>query len=305
MFSPGLRIYGLGGHRTLFTRTVYTTPTRQLGVVYQNTTGRPLIVLGGEESMSGTMIAYCDASNPPTATVVNEGVGFGNQWFPFCFIVPPNYYYEVVNPTGILQSWNEFQINGGSVGFSGELSGSRSVGSTYQNTSGKAMLVVVDLADSVPNELVSCICDSSPAPATTVSDYMVEAGGGSARDIVVMMVPHNYYYKITGASASVLHWNEYSLPFNAIQSAELAGAGRAFDVVYTNGSKNLWFIASGRTSSLGQISSAVSAGQNQIMISTWANDDVAAWGIAQPVELYYETAGFSSTLSHWFEYQLG
>jgi len=131
MFSPGLRIYGLGGHRTLFTRTVYTTPTRQLGVVYQNTTGRPLIVLGGEESMSGTMIAYCDAS------------------------------------------------------------------------------------------------------------------------------------------------------------------------------KNLWFIASGRTSSLGQISSAVSAGQNQIMISTWANDDVAAWGIAQPVELYYETAGFSSTLSHWFEYQLG
>jgi len=306
MFTPSLRIYGLSGHRALFTKTIYTlTGFRNLGIVYQNTTGRPLIVTGGEESGAGSLTVYCDSSPSPT-TIVNEGYGFGNQWFPFFFLVPPNYYYEVTNVGGTSMAWVEFTINDDPVIFSGELSGSRSIGTTYQNTSGKAKIAVVDIADSNPNELVSCVCDSSPAPTTTVSDYMVEAGGGNPpRNIAVLMIPNGYYYKITGASASVLHWNEYTMPFNATQSSDLAGASRLYDTLYTNGVNNMFIVASGRTSQTGQVSAANAAGFSNTLISTWPNDDAALWAIAQPGDSYNQTAGgSSSTLAHWFEYQL-
>jgi hypothetical protein len=301
-------------HHKWFSENVYVQGGTIVGVgrllntVYRNTFLKPLIVIGGCETSSGSMTILSDSSPTPTTTIL-QGHGFGNQWFPFTIIVPPGNYYEIVGTSGCsLQFEVEFTINGSPVGFSGELSGSRAVGGVYQNTTSKAKLIVANIGAS-SNTTISLICDSSPSPTTIVGDSVM-SNGSAYQFPMVMMVPQGYYYQITGA-ASVSNWNEYTLPFGATQSLDLGPAGantRTLSTLYTNGAKDMWITASGQTSNLGQ--TTVSAAGNpspiaQTSWSTWPFADAMSWAIAQPNDIYVQTVGSPQTLTHWFEYVLG
>ncbi len=289
-----------------FTKFVGTIPTtRALNTVYQNTSTQPLIVIGGCETSSGSMIVKCDASSSPS-TVILEGHGFGNQWFPFTIIVPPGYYYEIAGTLGCsLQAEVEYLINNGAVGFSGELHSSRALGAVYQNTTSKAMLVVANIGSASGGD-VAMYCDASSTPTTVISDsYM--SNGSAYQFPMVMMVPAGYYYKITGPGA-VSNWNEYALPFNAVQSLDLVGS-RTLGQTYTNGANDLWITASGWTTNFGQTSASVAGNPSGITETLWSswpgsNFDTVTWALVQQNDYYAQAVGSPQTLTHWFEYTL-
>ncbi len=289
-----------------FTKFVGSIPsTRAINTVYQNTSTQSLIVMGGCETGNGSMTIKCD-SNPAPSTVVLQGLGFGNQWFPFTIIVPPGYYYEIAGTgTCSMQAEVEFLINNGNVGFSGELHASRALGGIYQNTTSKAMLVVANIG-SVSGGDVAMYCDATSTPTTIIGDsYM--SNGSPYQFPMVMLVPSGYYYKITGPGA-VSNWNEYALPFNAVQSADLVGT-RTLSTNYTNGANDLWITASGWTTNFGQTSASAAGNPSQVTETLWSswpgsNFDTVTWGLAQPHDGYSQEVGSPQTLTHWFEYVL-
>ena len=66
---------------------------RQKNVVYQNTTGRPIMVMVVFSSdLSSQPDVWCDASNPPTTLVQHYSVV--NEPHPYSFVVPNGFYYK-------------------------------------------------------------------------------------------------------------------------------------------------------------------------------------------------------------------
>lgn len=88
-------------------------PSRTFSTVYQNISGVAILVAVSATDTSGarTFDCYSDTTNPPT-TKVNRftnpfGAGYGNC----TFIVPQNYYYQVVDEDGVnpvLFRWTEW-----------------------------------------------------------------------------------------------------------------------------------------------------------------------------------------------------
>ena len=66
---------------------------RATGTVYQNTTGKPIMV--NIAGVGGTGIAYCDSSSSPTTQCAQAPCGGGAPCASMSFIVPNNYYYKV------------------------------------------------------------------------------------------------------------------------------------------------------------------------------------------------------------------
>lgn len=212
---------------SLFSKTYYTSATRALGTVYQNTTGQPIIVMGYlSQNGSNIMTAYCDATATPS-TVVNEQLNSGGTGYAdcFCFIVPNNYYYKVAATSASWGQWVEWEIISGSVTFSGELSGSRALSTVYHNTSGNAMLVVADISGIGGNVPLTGLSDSSSSPTAVV---WLSEEGGSSHQTLWMMIPSNDYYEVTCSGGAVAHWNEYSLPFSATKSTDYASSPVAY-----------------------------------------------------------------------------
>ena len=204
---------GGGSVSSLFSKNYFSSSTRAFSTVYQNTSSQPIIVMG--EVSSPTLTAYVGPTSSPT-TAVNIQSNSGGSGFSvcFCFLVPPSYYYEIVASS--FQVWAEFEILSGSVTFSGELSGSRSLSTVYQNTSGKAMLICAVISGIGGSVALTGISDSSSSPTTVV---WLSSESGSNEQTVWMMIPNNHYYEITCSGGAVAHWNEYSLPFNATKSS--------------------------------------------------------------------------------------
>lgn len=288
-----------------FTKSI---PGRAINTVYQNTSTKPLMVVGSCETSIGSMTVLCDAF-PTPSTVILEGHGFGNQWFPFTIIVPPGYYFEIVGTGGCsLQAEVEFLINNGVVGFSGDLHSSRALGTVYQNTTSKAMLVAANIGSSVGNNDIAMYCDASATPTTIIGDsYM--SNGSAYQFPMVMLVPAGYFYKITASGGgSVSNWNEYALPFGATQSLDLVGS-RTLGTNYTNGASDMWIIASGYTSSFGQTSASAAGNPSQVIETQWSswpgtNFDTVTWALVLAGDGYSQEVGSPQTLTHWFEYTL-
>lgn len=321
---------------SLFTKSNYrpgAASGRALATTYQNTTGQPLVVMGAVQT-SGTnaFTLVCDANASPT-TVITEGVGFAGWWGTFYCIVPPNYYYKVTATSGTLQNWIEWKLNSGTVTASGELSGSRAVGTVYQNTSGFCKFVIADIAQSSSGATLTVTMDSAASPLTVVIDWIALSATG--KTTVMFPVPNNYYYKITAtAGGSVAHWNEYTMPFQATQSLELSVATstnpiwyttRASSISYVNMSKDVYVSCSGQTNSAGQVSAAYTMGTGYAvanslalsspsfpnmscsLYSTNSGQDGFVTALAQPMDPYWLTTGGTGTLtvSHYFEWLLG
>lgn len=311
---------GGGSLASLFSKKLYTTSQRALGSVYQNTTGQPLIVMGWVGSGGSTLTVVCDSGSSPTTVVVEQdsSSGFGTN---FMFIVPNNDYYEVTCSGGSAVAWAELEIITGTVTFSGELSGSRALNTVYQNTSGKAMMAVIDLSSVGGGTTIQGISDSGSSPTDVVwqSDGVV-----SGRQTICLMIPNNHYYKVTCSGAAVAHWNEYSLPFDASKSIDfsVAPVGRHYIVgsITTSGvhantgtGKDMFLAVSVQPSQTGSLilntSFCSPPGLTPYDNTTMSNNNSQRSAGAAFVSLgeFYtarQDAG-SPTLNHWWEYTLG
>ena len=89
--------------------------SRAYNTVYQNTTGKPLLVsVTDGVTNTGTLSAYTDSSNPPTTVVAaqSDTGGWSRNVF---FVVAPNNYYKVsTDQTANLTRWFEWTLDGGS-----------------------------------------------------------------------------------------------------------------------------------------------------------------------------------------------
>lgn len=311
---------GSGSSGSLFSKTWFTTSQRTIGTVYQNTTGQPIIVCGWIVGNNNNLQALCDSSATPTTVVLDQfaTAGFGIN---FLFMVPNNDFYEITCSGGTAEAWVELEIITGTVTFSGELSGSRALSTVYQNTSGKAMLVLVDLSGVGTGTTIQGISDSNAAP----TDVVWQSDGVSAGNATIwMMVPNNHYYKVTCSGAAVGHWNEYSLPFNAAKSVDYsiaplirklivsASATSTGEQIASLG-KDLFFSVSVQPSQTGSLLMSSSycspPGLTPYDITTMSNTNTqrSACGLFVSLGEFYtarQDAG-SPTLNHWWEYQLG
>jgi hypothetical protein len=90
--------------------TTQTSPSRALGTVYQNTTGKPMLVTATVQASSGFgFTAKCDGSNPPGTTVGIGSIGGSGltAYIPASFWVLPGYYYEITG-SGPIVNWLEW-----------------------------------------------------------------------------------------------------------------------------------------------------------------------------------------------------
>lgn len=93
--------------------TTQTAPARSIGVVYQNTSARPIYVAVSAGAVNTAQVqAFTDSSPTPTTQVGQMGIGSGNSPAilyegTLFFIVLPGNYYEVTG--GSLNSWTEWK----------------------------------------------------------------------------------------------------------------------------------------------------------------------------------------------------
>lgn len=93
---------------------------------------------------------------------------------------------------------------------SANLSGSRSLGSVYRNTSGKTMLVEVFVTNTTTLQNYDAYTDSSTTPTTLVGGALVAgSGGGGNTTTLVFMVLNNNYYKVTADNAGASTINSW------------------------------------------------------------------------------------------------
>ncbi len=311
---------GSGGATSLFTDTPYTTSQRAMNTVYQNTSGHDMFVYGWVVGNNGNLQAVTDSSATPTTVVLDQynQSGFGAN---FMFVVKNNDYYELTQSGGSNISWSELQILSGNVTASGDLSGSRSLSSVYQNTTGFAMLVLVDLSSVGSGTLVQGISDSGASP----SDVVYQASGvNTGSHTFWMMVPNNHYYEVTCSGASVQKWNEYTLPFGAVKSADLAATSvtaaqrqlninaswSANAVVTNNQSKDLFISVGTNPTQTGSfiLDASVVISFLPFDQTTMSNNSTNKRNCAifvQPGAFYgAREDGGSPTLAHWWEYLL-
>jgi len=100
----------------------YTTPTRAISTIYQNTTGKMLFVTVTvilHNDYTGAMAsAHCDAASTPGTMVAyaakNGVVGAEIEMETnLVFIVPNNHYYRVLQDTGVvtIRYWREWKLH--------------------------------------------------------------------------------------------------------------------------------------------------------------------------------------------------
>jgi prepilin-type processing-associated H-X9-DG protein len=141
----------------------------------------------------------------PTAGVIYFGNGGNYLYFDgsaFNFTAP-------VNATGYINSGVKTQS---------VVTASRALGTVYQNTTGKAMFVVVT-ASGTPSSGTpagfAARTDSSSSPGTTVANTTLTASSGGAQTMVgtisFWVLPNNYYQVVQASGgASLQTWVEWS-----------------------------------------------------------------------------------------------
>ena len=88
------------------------------GTVYQNTSGRPLIITVTIDCTGDDYdraVAYCDSNASPTTVVTAVGHLVGNgerEYLSMTFVAVPSYYYKVTSAAGTptLVDWFEWEI---------------------------------------------------------------------------------------------------------------------------------------------------------------------------------------------------
>ena len=98
-----------------------------------------------------------------------------------------------VNPTWALAT--------GGVTIQTDVTGSRTIGSVYHNTTGKMMLVTVTC--NLPSAAMTAFSDATASPSQVLGAVAANASPGGCLTFVVL---NNNYYKVTGGT--LVHWIE-------------------------------------------------------------------------------------------------
>lgn len=201
--------FGGGGTGSSIWTEADVTGSRVAGTVYQNSTGGPMMVCI-EGSSSGTAVTLlADGSNPPTTqiAITIPRFGGGGSASHLCGIVLNTQFYKL--STGGIFEWNEYTITKGAITDSGDIAGSRSITTTFQNTTSNLMLVAIQITNGSTGSTYNVYSDSSSTPTTEV--YGQASSGASQTFTPLIPVLPGNYYKITSTSggSSITHWHEY------------------------------------------------------------------------------------------------
>jgi hypothetical protein len=204
------------GGSSYFTRT---TPSRVAGTVYQNTTGKPLMVFvecNMTNSTAQTLTAWCDSSTTPTTAVAQHWYAGSGQWaVSVFFFVPVNYYYKVNGTSGVnVSTCVEVQMNLTLTPSSNLAGSTRALSTVYQNTTGNTIFVVAQMTGTSGN--LNGYCDTTTTPSTVVWQ-MQNINGGTGPNTVIIPVPNGSYYKVV-STGTLSSWVEYQINVPAVQS---------------------------------------------------------------------------------------
>lgn len=100
-----------------------------------------------------------------------------------------------------------------SAGFTtqGNVTGSRSFATNYQNTSGGTMFITVSVGNGgLGVGTVSALTDASSTPTTTVASMSCNPGDTGGTSNLSFMVLNNNYYRVTSDSNPLLQWFEWT-----------------------------------------------------------------------------------------------
>jgi len=317
---------------------------RAIGTTYYNNTGLPMLVIVSVFSDTANVVytAAADSSANPS-TVVYKTVGDNNSSYndvSLTFFVMPGQFYSVTASAGstTIEGWREFICQRGAMTDSGDIhtTPGRALATVYQNTSGKTMFVVAQVASVNAASAVLGLSDSSPAPTNVVDSFMQNSSGANTVT-VIMIVPNGHYYEVTAASGSLALWHEYSWAISCQKSTDLiltsgsgqlrTGAGSAAQVntgssTSTFGSQQYWqnntqavrwvqvITTSGAADSFCQIAAGDGIPPYQILSVCRRHTAASSrhtYGPVLPGKTYafLDTTNSTLTQSHWWEYQLG
>ena len=197
------------------------TGSRSLGTVFQNTSGSPILVevYANNSNNPGNLQALCDSANPPTTQVSAEGVAGNNNNLVVVFLVPNNFFYKVsLSSTGTLVAWTECNFTAAYTTTQTNVTGSRVLGTIYQNTTGKVMFVEFVSTSTGANCTVRAFNGESSPPGIPIAQYEEPTNGQFQR--LFFLVPPGYYYKITtDVGSTVVNWIEITVntPLTVVQ----------------------------------------------------------------------------------------
>lgn len=91
-----------------------------------------------------------------------------------------------------------------------DVSGSRALTTTYQNTKGRPIFVsVVGSSSNATSEIIGYVDSSSPPTGRRVFQQKLNASGASGDLLsVTLMVPVNHYYQVNATNITISSWNE-------------------------------------------------------------------------------------------------
>ena len=179
---------------------------RTSGTVYQNTASYPmLLMVAGTSTGTGNVEILSDASNPPTTSraKTSNSNGLGANVIAW---VLPSHYYKIVATSVTLLNAAEYVFTKGTLVDSGNLSGSKSLGTVYQNTSGATRFVGVEVGTSGS---ATCVTDSANPPTTNTMAAGINSGVGVT--LFCPVLDQHYYKVVQGGSASIVKWYEWDL----------------------------------------------------------------------------------------------
>ncbi len=92
-----------------------STPVRAMETVYQNTTGRPILVvltLQNADAPEDNFRILSDAANPPTVDIAAGYIMASPNRSSVAFVVAPSNYYKATNPIGAstILRWEEWGL---------------------------------------------------------------------------------------------------------------------------------------------------------------------------------------------------
>jgi hypothetical protein len=205
-----------GSTTAVLTRANYRSAGRAASTIYQNTSASPLILFASMGGSSSTNCVTDSSATPSTVVFAHQTYSSGGNNPAICLVMPNNY-YEITGNTSF-STWNEYTFGAGTFADSGNLSGSRTLGTAYHNTGSGGMFVEVYLSGGSSGNTITVTTDSASSPSTVISTHATQ---GTALGAFFAVPAGNYYKVTTSGSASISSWREITTSHTFTQSLEM------------------------------------------------------------------------------------
>jgi hypothetical protein len=188
-------------------------------------------------------------------------------------------------------------------------SGTRAMGTVYQNNTGHPIYVVVD-GFGTGNMTSIAVSGTTPNPTTQVAAGINSNTSGAHITINFFVLPGNFY-KVTSAVAISI-WTEWVLLNGTFSDSGEIHASRALGTIYQNNSTSAMFVAvqvsgASANSATAAVSDPVTPPVNQVdTVSQGSNTTatITSFFIVPPGH-YYKVTAASGSLALWHEYTWG